>query len=154
VHIDQYDVSMKLSKLRQLVKLQRFLLNYCQLPTLYSVYGQWKSSGMILTPKNLKWSQNNLFQWQSVHNTIHMNITGIKPGLLGLRTTTYKDVYKTTPTSTFVCQTLYDCIIRAILQRTPISTPLHALQAFPASDSTLCLVHSSGCIHGSDALIT
>jgi hypothetical protein len=28
VHIDQYDGSMKLSKLKQLVNLERFLLNY------------------------------------------------------------------------------------------------------------------------------
>lgn len=63
MHIDQYDVSMKLSKLNQFVKLERFFLKlHCQLPKLYSVYGQWKIGGMILTPKNFRCSQNNLSQ--------------------------------------------------------------------------------------------
>jgi hypothetical protein len=81
VHNVEYDGSMKLSKLKQLVKLAPFFIKlHCQLPTLYSVYGQWKIGG-ILTPINLKCSQNNLSQSQTIHYTTHKNIPGIKPGL-------------------------------------------------------------------------
>ena len=81
MHIDQYDGSMKLSKSKRLVKLERFLLNCVVNYQRYTACGQLKIGGMILTPKNLKCSQNNVSQWQSVHHTTHMNIPGIMPRL-------------------------------------------------------------------------
>ena len=74
MHIAQYDRNNKLSKLKQLVKLERFLLNDTVNYKCYNVY-----------------ARKIMCQWQFSHYKTHMNLTRIEPELL--RNTTYKAVY-------------------------------------------------------------